>query len=235
MKYCDKKIFITGTSRGLGYELANYFLEEGAFVLGCSRSPQTIHSSHYCHFDIDLTFPNEIREMFRKIKKTHKSISILINNAGVGSSNPTLFERPETITSVINTNILAPLLITREVARLMRKEDSPRIINIGSILSVIKPKGGVSYAVSKSALQAQTSCLAKELGSLSITCNLIGLSIFESEMSNRVHDAFIEEVLAQQSIKRYAQLEDVTNLIDFFARPQSSFVTGQAVFLGGVS
>lgn len=235
MKYSEKKVFISGTSTGLGHELATYFLGEGAAVIGCSRTSPTINNSNYSHYSVDVSNAEQIKDMFRDIKRTFKNISILINNAGVGSSNLTILEQPETLESVINTNILGPLLLSREAIRIMRKGDNPRIINIGSILSVIKPKGGVVYATSKSALHTQTACLAKELANLSITCNLIGLNVFESNMSKNLRDAFVEEVLSSQSIKRFSKIEDIINVIDFFCSPKSNLITGQAVFLGGIS
>lgn len=96
-------------------------------------------------------------------------------------------------------------------------------------------EGEAIYAASKAAVETLTRVLARELAPLGITCNAVGPTPIETDLIRGVPRAKIDRLLASQAIHRLGQPTDVANVIDFFLRPESDFITGQVIYLGGVS
>ena len=126
----NKIILITGTSKGIGKTLANYYLEKDFIVVGCSRGESSINHQNYRHFSLEIGDEKAVVSMVRTIKKEFGKIDILINNAGIASMNHILTTSVETISKLFNTNFLGTFLFTREVSKVMMKEKFGRIINL---------------------------------------------------------------------------------------------------------
>jgi len=94
--------------------------------------------------------------------------------------------------------------------------------------------GEAAYAASKAAVETLTRVLAHELGELGITCNAVGPTPIETDLIRGVPKKKIDEIVAALAVKRLGRFEDVANVVDFFVRPESGYVTGQVVYLGGV-
>ena len=90
------------------------------------------------------------------------------------------------------------------------------------------------YAASKSAIVAFTQVLAFELGSFGITCNVIGPTPIDTDLIRSVPKAKIQKIIDRLAVKRIGKPEDVANVVDFFLKPESDFITGQVVYLGGL-
>ena len=228
-------ILITGTSRGIGHYLAAYYLNLGHQVIGCSRSKSAIENNQYKHFEIDLANENEILEMFKTIRKEYKSISVLINNAAI---NPAIIMAPllpyETISNTFKVNVFATMMCTREAIKLMLKNKFGRIINLGSMASKHEVPGESLYTSTKSAINAYTRVVAKEVAKLGITVNVIAPSAIETELSNQINRDALNEVLSRNAINELGDFKDVSNIIDSLIKPESKAITGQLIYLGGV-
>ena len=228
-------ILITGTSRGIGHYLAVYYLNLGYQVIGCSRSKSTIENNQYKHFEIDLANEYEILEMFKLIRKEYKSISVLINNAAI---NPAIIMAPmlpyETISNTFKVNVFAAMLCTREAIKLMLKNKFGRIINLGSMASKHEVPGESLYTSTKSAINAYTRVVAKEVAKVGITVNVIAPSAIETELSNQINRDALNEVLSRNAINELGDFADVSNIIDTLIKLESKAITGQLIYLGGV-
>jgi 3-oxoacyl-[acyl-carrier protein] reductase len=230
-----KTFLITGTSRGIGQHLALYFLNLGHNVIGCSRSSSTIENHLYKHFQLDLANELEILEMFKSIRKDYKSISVLINNAAI---NPAIIMAAllpyETISNTFKVNVLATMLCTREGIKLMLKNKFGRVINLGSMASKHEVPGESLYTSTKSAINAYTRVVAKEVAKMGITVNVVAPSAIETELSNQINRDALNEVLSRNAINELGNFNDVSNIIDTLIKPESSAITGQIIYLGGV-
>jgi 3-oxoacyl-[acyl-carrier protein] reductase len=228
-------ILITGTSRGIGHYLATYYLNLGHNVIGCSRSKSTIENNHYKHFEIDLANEYDILEMFKLIRKEFKSISVLINNAAI---NPAIIMAPllpyETISNTFKVNVFATMICTREGVKLMLKNKFGRIINLGSMASKHEVPGESLYTSTKSAINAYTRVVAKEVGKMGITVNVVAPSAIETELSNQINRDALNEVLSRNAINKLGDFSDVSNIIDTLIKNESKAITGQIIYLGGV-
>lgn len=226
---------ITGTRKGIGRSLAEHYLERGHEVYGCSREAADINHDHYYHFCLDVSDEKSVRDLFLQIRTQSGHLDCLINNAGVASMNHSLLTPFDSVEKIVNTNFLGTFLFCREAAKLMQKNKRGRIVNFVSVATPLKLEGEAVYAASKAAVQNLTQILAKEFGPLGITVNAIGPSPIETDLLHGVPKEKIEQLLTQQAIKRMATMQDVSNVIDFFISPQSEFITGQSIFLGGIS
>jgi 3-oxoacyl-[acyl-carrier protein] reductase len=116
----------------------------------------------------------------------------------------------------------------------MQKQKYGRIVNFTTVAVPLNLEGEAIYAASKSAVETLTRIMAKELGGFGITVNSIGPCPIETNLIKTVPKEKIQKLLDQQAIKRYGEFEDISNVIDFFIKPESSFVTGQVIYLGGI-
>lgn len=229
-----KVILITGTSRGIGKYLAEYYCEKHFFAAGCSRSVSTVSSANYRHFTADVTDEVNVKKMFSEIRKSYGRLDILINNAGIASMNHAMLTPLKTAENIIRTNFTAPFLFCREAAKIMLKNNFGRIINLSSVAADINLEGEAVYAASKSALVSFTKTFSKEISGYGITVNSIGLTPVKTDLVRNVPDKKMNELLSRLSIKRFAGFSDISNVTDFLISEGSGFITGQNINLGGI-
>ncbi len=228
-------IVITGTSRGIGLSLVKRYIEQGHFVIGCSRSESEFEHENYKHFVVDLTAEKEINNFALMVKKQYGSIDVLINNAGIASMNHFMLTPLETAKKVMDTNFFAPFLVTRAFINALKKSNHPRIINFSTVAVPFNLDGELAYVASKAAIESMTKILAKELASFKITVNAIGPTPVKTFLTANVPPEKIQNLLDRQAIKRFGEFEDIGNVIDFYIKETSDFITGQIIYLGGVN
>lgn len=238
--YKDKVVLITGASRGVGFHIANYFLHHNATVIGLSKGDnRTIKHQNFHHFKVDIGNPESVASCFRKeISKTVKSIDIVINNAAVMTSQYSMIMPIKNAVDMINVNLLGVFIVSREAAKLMRGKKESRIINIGSMASSLEPMGDSIYAATKAGIISLANVMAKEFSSMNITCNTLAITAIDTDMLRSHNDTAqdkIKEIIAAMPVPRFADIDDILNVIDFFASDRSSYVTAQTLYLGGIN
>lgn len=227
-------MLVTGTRKGIGRYLIEYYIEKGYTVYGCSRSLSDYSHEQYKHFCLDVADENKVKQMFAEISKVHNRLDILINNAGVASMNHILTTPLSTVHNIINTNIVGTFLCCREAAKLMSKEQTGRIVNFATVATPMKLEGEAIYAASKAAIVSLTQILAKELAPFGITVNAVGPTPTKTDLIRSVPKEKINDLLRQQAINRFGEFRDIANVINFFINPESDFITGQVIYLGGI-
>ncbi|MFJ5713888.1 SDR family NAD(P)-dependent oxidoreductase [Neobacillus sp. NPDC093127] len=225
---------ITGTRKGIGKYLAQYYSRQGHFVIGCSRNKPDWSFDGYEHFQVDVSDEDGVKSLFSSIRKKHGRLDHLINNAGIASMNHFILTPLSTVNKILNTNVIGTFLFCREAAKLMQKRGFGRIVNFTTVAAPLKLEGESVYAASKTAVISFTEVIAKELAAYGITVNSIGPTPIETDLIRAVPKEKLAAIIDRQSIKRYGTAEDVANVIDFFLQEKSSFITGQTLFLGGV-
>jgi 3-oxoacyl-[acyl-carrier protein] reductase len=225
---------VTGSSRGVGGLLTRHFLDEGATVIGVARGPANCEHERYCHHPADIADPAEVQKLFAALRTTDKTIDIVVNNAAVLTSQYAMIMPAGAAQAMVNLNLLAPFLVAREAAKLMRKAKAGRIINISSMAVSLEPEGDSVYAACKAGLTTLSNILAKEFASFNVTCNTLGITAIETDMLKQLPRDKIDAVVARLPIPRYATADDIVNVIDFFASERSGYVTAQTIYLGGV-
>ena len=228
-------ILITGNRKGIGRYLSEHYLEKDHIVLGCSRSESDLQNKNYRHYLVDVSKEEDIKKMVFAVKKEFGKIDVLINNAGIASMNHFLLTPTNTARKVMEINYLGTMIMCREFARLMMKSSNARIINFTTIARPLKLPGELIYTASKAAIETLTQILAKELAQYNITVNAIGPTPIKTDLIKGVEKGKLLDLLEYQAIKRFGKREDVANVIDFYIQPESNFITGQIIYLGGVS
>lgn len=224
-------IIITGTSRGIGKYLAEYYLNNGHKVAGCSRGPSEIHHEHYLHFTLNVNDEKGVVSMVKNANKQFGKIDALINNAGIASMNHLSLTPLSTIKSIFETNVFGTFLFLREVSKVIRKG---RIVNLATVATPLNLEGELAYASSKAAVETITKIASRELANLEITVNAVGPTPIPTDLIKNVSVEKMNNLLQRQAIKRFGTLEDIVNVVDFFLSEKSDFITGQIVYLGGV-
>lgn len=228
-------IVITGSSKGIGKELSLYYLSLGEIVIGCSRSESTITNDNYRHYTLEVNDEKAVVKMIRSTKKEFKRIDVLLNNAGIASMNHFLTTSISSVEKIFSTNFVGTFLFSREVSKVMMKQNRGRIVNYTTVASALRLEGEAIYAASKAAIENFTQTISKELAPFNITVNAIGPTPVQTDLIKAVPKDKINELLNKQAIKRFADFADIKNVIDFYIDKKSDFITGQIIYLGGVS
>lgn len=225
---------ITGTSRGIGLELAKYYTERGHEVIGCSRTEQGLHDDRYTHYQIDVTNLEEVKAFAYDVRKKHRAVDVLINNAGAASMNHFMLTDPNTAERLMRINYLSAFACSRAFIKLLKHAEHPRIINFSTVAVPLNLEGELAYGASKAAVESMTKVLAKELGAFRITVNAVGPAPAKTDLIKSVPDEKLEKLLDHQAIKRFSKFEDIIQVTNFYIDPNSDFITGQILYLGGV-
>lgn len=224
---------ITGARKGIGRFLVDHYAQQGHLVIGCSREPLSEELPNYQHFCLDVCQENAVKSMMDAVRKSYGRLDHLINNAGIASTSHFLLTPTETALRIYQTNVMGSFLFCRESAKIMKKRRFGRIVNFSSAAVPLRLPGEAVYASSKAAVVSLTEILAQELGPFGITVNTVGPTPVETDLIKAMPQDKVQEVIDRQAIRRPGTLADIANVVDFFLKPESDFVTGQTIYLGG--
>lgn len=228
-------MLITGTRKGIGRFLAEHYISQGYQVEGCSRGTPDFEAPTYNHHNVDITDEKAVRAMIADITRRTGRIDVVLNNAAIASMNHVLLTPAATANRMFEVNVTGTMLVCRDAAKVMIRRRYGRIVNFTTIVAPIALAGEAVYAASKSAVVTLTRILAFELGQWGITCNSFGATPIMTDMIRGVPQAKIDEVVSGLAVKRLGTYEDCANVCDFFIRPESDNITGQVIYLGGIT
>jgi len=231
--FTGRVALVTGSSRGIGRYLAEDLCETGATVVGVSRSvPEGRYTFH--HVALDVSAEHAVSTAVQQIVQQYGRIDILINSAGIAAMNHALLTPGTNVDQVFRTNFNGAFFACREVARTMVRHRYCRIVSLGTVAVPLKLAGESIYAASKSALITFSQVFAREIADYGVTCNIVCPGPIETDLIKSVPKAKIEQLIQSMAIKRMGTFQDVANVVEFFCRQESDYVTGQVVCLGGV-
>ena len=230
----DRVMLITGTSKGIGRFLAEHYASVGYNVVGCARSESDLNTPSYRHYIADVSDEPAVKRIFAGIRSEFGRLDVLVNNAGIASMNHALLTPASTWRRIFDTNALGTFLFCREAGKMMQRARYGRIVNFTSVATPLKLAGEAAYAASKAAIESMTRVLSEEFGEFGVTVNAVGPPPIDTALIRSVPQEKLDAIVARQAIKRFGTFEDVRNVIDFFIAPESDFVTGQTLYLGGV-
>jgi len=224
---------ITGTRTGLGRGMAEHFAKKGYLVAGCSRGAATLDMEGYRHANVDVGDERQVRQWVRSLQNAYRRIDVLVCNAGLAPAAILLTMTPgEVLEPLLRTNVSGTYYVCREVAKIMTVQKFGRIITVSSMAVGLHEEGTSAYSASKSAVVEMTKILAKELSSRGVTCNVIAPSMVITEAVEALGKAVEARALAKLTIKRTLTIEEICNVISFFAAPDSACITGQVIHMG---
>ena len=244
-KLTGKVALVTGASKGIGAEIARALAAEGASVVvnyasskqGADRvvAEITAQGGKAVAVQADLSQPADVKRLFAETKKAYGRLDTLVNNAGIYEFAPLENVTPEHFHKQFDLNVLGLLLATQEAAKLFGDQGGS-VINISSVVATLAPPQGSVYSGTKAAVVAITRSLAQELGSRKIRVNSINPGMVETEGT---HSAGITEsemrknTEAHTPLGRIGQPKDIAPAAVFFASDDSSWITGETLYISG--
>ena len=235
-----RKVLITGGSRGVGLGVARRLAADGFDVVTTARKPTDALSQamdeakaagrgsiafHPC----DLAEIDSIPDLVQTVKAEHGGIYGLVNNAGIGTEGLLATMPVSAIETLVRLNTIAPIVMTKQVLRVMWAAGEGRIVNISSIIASTGYSGLSVYGATKASMIGFTKSLAREVGRREITVNAIAPGFIETEMTRGMEGEALEKVTRRSALHRLIEVEDVANTVSFLLGETGRNITG-AVF-----
>jgi len=227
-------MIITGTRKGIGRKLVEYYLNKEYFIIGCSRGETDLVNDNYKHYCLDIADEYHVKNLFKYVHKDFKRLDVLINNAGVASMNHSLLTSVSTVKKILDTNVIGNFLFSRESAKIMKMNNFGRIVNFVTFAIPFKLEGEAIYAASKAAVVTLTEILSREYAPFNITVNAVAPPAVQTDLIRGVAVDKLNKLLSRQSIHRYGTPEEICSVIDFFLQPNNEMITGQTIYMGGL-
>jgi gluconate 5-dehydrogenase len=239
-----KVALITGSTRGLGWAMAQALAGAGAHVVVHGRKAAEAAvkadvivkaggSASPAAFDVadEAAAVKAIAE----IVSGRGRLDVLVNNAGVVHRGKFVDVETDAWRDVVETNLTACFVLAREAARHMGEQGGGRIINIGSVMSAIARWGAPAYITTKHGLIGLTRAIAVEFGRKGITCNAIAPGFVRTELnlSQQQHPKTNEQVIARTPLARWGDPQELAGAVVFLASGASSYVNGLTLFVDG--
>lgn len=235
--------FVTGSTRGIGWAVAQKLAENGCAVAVHGRSVETateraeglakVYGVPTLALAGDLAEASAIAGLYQTIFKAWKRLDVLVNNAGVLEDALLGMITPELVDRVLGINTRAAILNLQGAARLMTRAKSGSIINISSIIGVEGNEGQAVYGASKAALIGLTLSAAKELAPAKIRVNAVAPGYIETDMIKHLPPEVHAARMGQIGMGRIGTPDDIANGVLFLASDLSAYVTGQVLGVDG--
>ncbi len=243
MRYKNKVVLVTGSSRGLGKEIIKGFAEDGANVVINYNSSEkeaeelfTYLSEKYNRSIIiqaDVGDINQVENMFKKIIFEFGKIDVLVNNAAINNDRVVWKMNIDIWENVIRNNLTSVFNCTKYAAENMRKNAYGRIVNISSVVGQVGSFGTCNYAAAKSGIFGFTKGVAREVARKNITVNSIALGFIEIGMQQRLPQEVKDRVLKEIPVGRWGKPKEVSDAVKFLASEEAGYITGQILHLNG--
>lgn len=227
----SRSVLVTGGNRGIGRALAQAFLDQGDQVAVTTRNGGAPEGA----LDVrcDITDAEAVDAAFKEIEAAHGPVEILVANAGITRDTLVLRMSDDDWSSVIDTNLTGSFRVAKRAAKGMLRLRRGRIIFISSVVGLLGSPGQVNYAASKAGLVGMARSLARELGSRSITANVVAPGFVQTDMTDVLPDDQKAAYQAQIPLGRFAAVEDIAGAVTWLAGEGGSYVTGAVIPVDG--
>ena len=222
---------MTGGNRGIGKAIAEAFVANGDQVAVTYRSGEPPEG--VLGVRCDVTDPEAVEAAFAEVEEKHGPVEVLVANAGITRDTLVLRMSEDDWSSVLETNLTGSFRVAKRAAKGMLRRRKGRIIFISSVVGLLGSAGQVNYAASKAGLVGMARSLARELGSRSITANVVAPGFVETEMTEVLPEEKKAEYKAQIPLGRYATTEEVAGTVTWLASDAAAYVTGAVIPVDG--
>jgi NAD(P)-dependent dehydrogenase (short-subunit alcohol dehydrogenase family) len=233
MRFINKKVFITGASRGIGKAIAEAFRAEGAFIIGtCTGRAARVDSTCDEWIEADFSDVKQIEFCANAIRA--KGPDILINNAGINKNAPFVKIDPDDFRAIYQVNVFAPFMLCQAAIPAMKIKGWGRIVNISSIWGKISMADRASYSASKFALDGMTLALALEHAADSIIANSIAPGFIDTDLTqSMLGDSGIKALVAKVPANRLGRDNEIARLTLWLSSDENTFIVGQNIAIDG--
>lgn len=238
-----KKVLITGSSRGIGAEMAEKMAGLGAeVVINYAHSEKRAEElkekieklggkAHV--FKADVSDFEEAKELVKKSYKAMDGLDVLVNNAGITRDKLLLRMKEEDWDKVLDINLKGVFNCCKNAARYLLKAENAKIINISSVIGLIGNPGQANYSAAKAGMIGFTKTLAKELASKGVCTNAVAPGFITTEMTDELKDNLKEDIINSVPLGRFGEAEEVADLVAFLASDKANYINGQVINVDG--
>ena len=231
-----KTALVTGASRGIGKAIAEKLKVDNYKVLGTATSDsgvEKLYSNGIEGYLLDLNSKDSIDSFWSQLESDNKTISVLVNNAGITRDNIILRMSDEEWSDIMNVHLYGTFQLSKRALKTMLKNKWGRIINISSASASIGNRGQSNYAAAKAGVEAFTKSLAKEVGRREITINAIAPGFISTDMTENNKGVNADYLVKEIPLGRFGEPEEVASLISFMCSDGASYITGQTIHING--
>lgn len=236
-----KLALITGAATGIGRAVALKLASQGYNIAVNAldeAGEQTVAECRALGVEsenliADVSNFAQCADMIKAVVARFGSLDVLVNNAGITKDGMLARMSEENFDRVININLKGVFNMCRHASGVMIKQRSGKIINVSSVAGLYGNAGQMNYSASKAGVVGMTLTAAKELGGRGITVNAVAPGFIRTGMTDALPDKVKDAMLAQISLGRFGEVEDVANAIAFFASDAAAYITGQVLVIDG--
>jgi 3-oxoacyl-[acyl-carrier protein] reductase len=226
-----RSVLVTGGNRGIGLAIARAFAANGdrvAITHRASGAPDGLFG-----VQCDVTDEAGVDAAFSAVEAEHGPVEVLVANAGITDDTLLLRMDEQSFQRVLDTNLTGAYRVAKRAAGGMLKQRRGRMIFVSSVVALVGAPGQANYAASKAGLIGLARSIARELGSRSITANVIAPGFIDTDMTAELTEARRAEVLANVPAKRYGTADEVAAAALYLASPGAAYVTGAVLPVDG--
>ncbi len=250
MNLNNKVALITGSNRGIGRGLAEAFANAGAdIVVNYPSNQNEIFREEALNVvenvkaagrraiavEADVVKKNEVETLVNSAVEKFGRIDILVNNAGFTRPAMMLKMTEEEWDQVVDIHLKAPFLCSQAAARVMKEQNSGKIINVTSVAGLMGTVGQINYSAAKGGILSMTKSQARELARYNVCVNAISLGVVATDMTAKIRtDEKLREIYMNRILLgRFAETEDISPAFIFLASDESNYITGQLLCVDG--
>ena len=235
LDFKNKIVLVTGGEGGLGKAICNNFLQLGAKVIVTTtkRKLENKKTKKKIYMYLDFNNKNSIQNFLNNLKKI-KKIDILINNAGINQLSPINEINERYLEEIYKVNLRGPILMTKQISKIMIKKKSGKIINISSIFGMVGKSGRSLYSVTKFGLIGLTKSTALDLARYNILVNSVSPGVINTGLTKKIlNSKEAKKIKKEIPLNKLGEATDVSNLVCFLCSNLNSYITGQNFIIDG--
>jgi 3-oxoacyl-[acyl-carrier protein] reductase len=226
-----RSVLVTGGNRGIGLATARAFEALGDKVAVTYRSGEP--PAGLLGVRCDVTDSAQVDAAFAEVEAAHGPVEVLVANAGITRDGLLMRMSDEDFTDVIDANLAGSFRVARRATKGMLRLKRGRIVFVSSVVGLAGSAGQANYAASKAGLVGFARSVARELGSRSITANVVAPGFVDTDMTAALDDERRAAIVSQVPLARYASPEEVAGVITFLAGDAAGYITGAVVPVDG--
>ena len=240
-----KVALVTGSSRGVGRAVALGFAKQGAkVVVNYTSNAQAADdvvaevkalNSEAVAVKADVALKSDVQHLVDRTVEVFGKLDILVNNAGFTRPAMMVKMEEDQWDQVVDIHLKGAFLCSQAAARLMKEQQSGKIINVTSVAGIVGTVGQINYSAAKGGIISMTKSIARELARYNVCANVISLGIVATDMTEKIRsDEKLKEIYMNRILlKRFAEPDDISPAFCFLASDQSNYITGQLLCVDG--
>jgi 3-oxoacyl-[acyl-carrier protein] reductase len=226
-----RSVLVTGGNRGIGLAIARAFADDGDKVAITYRTGEP--PAGLFGVKCDVTVPEDVDRAFDEVEAEQGPVEVLVANAGITRDTLLLRMSEDDFSQVLETNLVGSFRVAKRASRGMLRARRGRLIFISSVVGLLGQAGQANYAASKAGLVGFARSLARELGSRSITANVVAPGFVRTDMTDALTDEQKTRFTEQVPLGRAASAEEIAGVVRFLASDAASYITGAVIPVDG--